>query len=592
MPRYAYIPVHKTTNDIPPHLTIDEFQDKKVIKIDSTEISKEEYEWLKKELKESCYCFSCDSKMKFVAPKRKHQHFSHISRRECFAAESLAHASVKRNLYERFKKRGYKVAVERSFQFHNKQLYTDIAVMEKKDILAIEVQASPGIKLSTIAERTSTYAEADIPTAWVVILDSFFGEGKFTSTKENVLVHYDDGTSGYEEKLLPYSTATPFIVTSEIPKSFLFLMEQYKYIIAVNHEGHFFMIRRVKIEGYVFEIYRIEQDKVVDTLLKTDITTLVYRSADKHEDPDHELLHNDGNHKEEDESLEGEKLLEEWGIPFDTAYQEEQEQLKTETAIDILQIIEETKKREQLHNKKERLLEAYNQQIIESVEHLKAAKQSFQDLEHKLSVQYSEIEELNLKRVKDKELDEINERKQAEIELKKREQADLQLYLQHERTKKESMKKERSESEERAIKLNPLLQSIGEFFHSHTVDDLKRLKFSYIGLSHYVYNYLDNDSLGAIPYREFEAYLDRDLHELLNQVFIEKEGNERIERQNAEDQQKKNKLCESIQEMQLQADFFIVRDIDAWRSKSLQEVEKLHKRVKAHYQKLTQLTLF
>ncbi|MGE7219231.1 competence protein CoiA family protein [Priestia koreensis] len=592
MPRYAYIPVHNVTNNIPPHLTIDEFQDKKVIKIDSTEISKEEYEWLKKELKESCYCFSCDSKMKFVAPKNKHQHFSHISRRECFAAESLAHASVKRNLYERFKKRGYKVAVERSFQFHNKQLYTDIAVMEKKDILAIEVQASPGIKLSTIAERTSTYAEADIPTAWVVILDSFFGEGKFTSTKENVLVHYDDGTSGYEEKLLPYTAATPFIVTSEIPKSFLFLMEQYKYIIAVNHEGHFFMIRRVKIEGDVFEIYRIEQDKVVDTLLKTDIRTIVYHSEDKHEDPDHELLHNDGSHKEEDELLEGGKLLEEWGIPFDTAYQEEQEQLKTETAIDILQIIEETKKREQLHNKKERLLKAYNQQIIETVEHLKAIKQAFHDLEHKLSVQYTEIEQLNLKRVKEKELDEINEKKQAEIERKKREQADLQLYLEHERTKKERMKKERSESEERAIELNPLLQSIREFFLSHTVDDLKRLKFSYIDLSYYVYDYLESKSLIAIHYSEFRKCLDNDLHQLLNQILIQKDQNPQSIRESTQDQKEKEKLCKSIQEIQLKTNCFIERDIAKLRGKSLKELKKTYKILTGYYHKKAQMTLF
>jgi hypothetical protein len=212
------------------------------------------------------------------------------------------------------------------------------------------VQASPTIKLHTIAERTSTYAEAGIPTAWVVVLDSFFGEGNFTSTKEHVLVQHEDGSSSYEGRLLPFSTPTPFIVTIDIPKSFLFIMDHYKYVIAVNHEGHFFMIRRVEVTGELFEIYRIEQEKVVDSLLATEIKMIPYKADLPHEKPSHELEHTEGQHLEdEDWELEGEKLLKGRVIDFDKAYEEETEQLKNDTALDILKVIEETKRRELLH---------------------------------------------------------------------------------------------------------------------------------------------------------------------------------------------------------------------------------------------------
>lgn len=526
MPRYAYIPIN---NDYQPKIfltEIEEFQNRKVLKIDSTQIMREEYETLKKEIKDGCYCFSCDSRMKLRTPKGKHQHFAHYSRQDCFEAESLAHASVKRNLYERFKMRGYRVAVERSFRSYNKQLFTDVAVMQTEDILAIEVQASPTIKLHTIAERTSTYAEAGIPTAWVVVLDSFFGEGNFTSTKEHVLVRHEDGSSSYEGRLLPFSTPTPFIVTIDIPKSFLFIMDHYKYVIAVNHEGHFFMIRRVEVTGELFEIYRIEQEKVVDSLLATEIKVIPYRADLPHEKPSHELEHTEGQHPEDGNwELEGEKLLKGQVIDFDKAYEEEMEQLKNDTALDILKVIEETKRRERLHDKKRRLLESYDKLILQLLEKKKAIQSLNKELEYQLSVQYQQIEALLHERIREKEFEEEVKRRAEERERIRLKQLEYQKKMEEDRIEREAAEIERKHKEaEEKRATGSLLIHIQQFYESQSLDQLKQYYTPPIEIESIIYNafeYVQNKIGWTLNYPTFKRNLEDDILGLFKQIVIQ-----------------------------------------------------------------------
>jgi hypothetical protein len=565
LPKYAYIPIHADYQLRNSNTEIDEFENRRVLKIDSTKISKEEYDFLRKQLNDYCYCYACDSRMKLRKPSGKHQHFAHNSRKNCFEAESLAHASVKRNLYERFKKRGYKVALERSFKSLNKQLYTDVAVMEQTDILAIEVQASPTIKLSTIAERTTTYADSGIPTAWVIVLDTFFGKGNFTTTKQQVLVQHADGTSSYEEKLLPYSESTPFIVTSEIPKSFLFIMDHYKYVIAVNYDGHFFMIRRTEITGNVFQIYRIEQGKVVDSLLETDITRIDYKSENKnHDNPLHELKHTDGEHNvgdwEEDFILEGERLL---GIDFRKAYLEEQEQLKHDTALNILEIIRETKRRELLHAKKLGLLESYNRQINELISERSRILSIIQDMNHQLQKQFQQIEENIHKEEKEKEAEKerarqaaaeeqrLKEQKKHEEESRVREDKRQQeereynrlLELEEEKELEEYNKRvevlnkarlemdKKQEQEERAIK--SLLAYVQEYLESLSLEELYRLytpvpPYLKENIYYFSFEYVKTKVTDTLYYHAFRRSLAKDIDILFDQAVLHKQNEAEI----------------------------------------------------------------
>jgi hypothetical protein len=465
VPRYAYLPYAENYKNSLVNIEVEEFKEKKVIAVDSTKITFDEHNSIKKDFKESYYCYVCDTRMGLRRPKNKHPHFFHLDGRDCFEAESLVHAEVKKNLYDRFKKQGFKVMFERVFKAKNKKVRTDVAVMQKKDILAVEVQASPSIKRATIAERTNAYASAGIPTAWVVVLDSFFGEGNFTSTKEQVLVKNDDGTSSYEERLLPYEKPTLFTVTVEIPKSFDYLLDTYKYIVAVNHEGHFFVIRRKEVTGSALEIYRVEQNKVVNTLLATDIITMDYESDnDKETKLPYDLEHTDGQHFDEEVDFEFMSVFKKMGvIDFVKAFLEEQKQLEHETAIDILSVIEETKLRERMHAKKTLLMNELDQDIINLREEYKHFKNVINlmkvELNNKLEEMQSRQEKL-AKEIEIKKEEKLRARK-AQQELAVKQEMIRKREIEEEKQKK-SIKKYREMEKKKEEKLKEVLLAKAE----------------------------------------------------------------------------------------------------------------------------------
>ncbi|WP_216830737.1 competence protein CoiA family protein [Alkalihalobacterium elongatum] len=609
MPRYAYIPFNDTYKTKLYNLETDEFRGKKVFKVDSTTLSDEELSLIKNSFKESFYCFSCDSKMKFRKLTNRHNHFAHISRKDCFEAESLAHSSVKKDLYERFRKRGYEVSVERVFRSNQKQVRTDVAVIKKSDVLAIEVQASASIKRSTIAERTNTYSENGIPTAWVLVLDSFFGEGNFTSTKEEILVKNEDGTSRYEEKLLPYSKATPFVITVDTPKSFNFLLEIYKYIIAVNHEGHFFVIRRTDVTGNTLEIFRMEQDKVVDSLLNTEIKTIDYTSQ-KREDkkPIYELQHTEGIHSDETE-YEGEKVLRGYNIDFNQAFEEEQEQIKNDKPIDIIQVIEETKKREKLYAKKKLILDSLNQELLNLNDENLAICSIYSHLEESLKRQFKDIENKYRKKIEKSQLDKDQEKLRL-----------LEQQRKNEVEKGDNLKKGKSnnytEKNNRVKSL--LLNEVKKKFEKKSLNQLipyvsKYSPYIRESLFNYMIEQLEK-SVKEISNEVFDIYeiqavemgvilksviqgkneTQRTDHTLStkDEVVYDNSNHKLNEEQLIHENKQKDKLCKEIEEMQNNTGISIVKSIEELRKRKLKEIREIHRNVSMQYERLTQLSLF
>ncbi|WP_100334130.1 competence protein CoiA family protein [Bacillus alkalisoli] len=583
MPRYAYIPFNANYIEKLPNVEEDYFRDYKVFRVDSTTITDSECSIIKKELR-GFFCYSCDSKMKFRNQKNRHNHFAHISKKECFEAESLAHASVKKDLYNRFKNRGYKVAMERTFKSGIKKVRTDVAVIEMSDILAIEVQASPSIKRSTIAERTNAYANEAIPTAWVIVLDSFFGKGNFTSTKESVLVKNEDGTSSYVERLLPYSVSTPFVITVDVPKSFYFILDIYKYVVAVSHDGHFFMIRRTDIIGDNLEIFRVQQEKVVDTLLATELISIDYIPESKvNNKPLDELEHRDGLHLDDNIELEGERLLKEFGIDFNKAYEEEIEQLKSDEPLDILLVIEETKRREKLNSKKIQLLNQLDKQIIELREQFYTIQAIYVEMEDRL-------EELAIR-----------------IEMERMEQEQTRKLQEHYKEQK-PVKELLLTQVEKSFKE----KSLGQLTTFSTVNFpyITEPLFTYVidRLKRDIREVLDNDMDIDLEALEIGLLLNKVIMEKKKKIEEQKQQlkeeqekkeslrklveNKRNEEQLSFENEQKEKLCDEINKMQSDLGTTIVRDINKLKQKNLKEVKEIHRSVLNQYERMSQMSLF
>ena len=92
--------------------------------------------------------------------------------------------------------------------------------------MAIEVQAS-NIRISNIARRTNIYFEENVPTAWVLILDSFFppketevnGEKVYTDSYSGTRIsNFNLETNSYEYTYISPLKREYFFVTGQIIK--------------------------------------------------------------------------------------------------------------------------------------------------------------------------------------------------------------------------------------------------------------------------------------------------------------------------------------------------------------------------------------
>ncbi|MGH1326519.1 competence protein CoiA family protein [Bacillus pretiosus] len=301
--QYSYIKYFDGWKKIFPSGNLIEFQKKSYIELDSMIIDNEKEAKLIKGRKAlyQAICPICQDIMSFNKGSKavnKNPYFFHLDKEQCFSFESLAHARTKKYLYELFSKAGYIVKEERR---HKDISRADVAVLQtidgKEELkLAIEVQAS-NIRTSNIAKRTNIYFEENVPTAWVLILDSFFppkekeanGEKVYTDSYSGTRISsFNPETNSYEYTYISPLKEEYFFVTGGNNKTFNYLMDIYHVIVTVDHNGHVFLIRRtpesskLRIDALlenreystqddIFLINRIVESDIVPILLETEL---------------------------------------------------------------------------------------------------------------------------------------------------------------------------------------------------------------------------------------------------------------------------------------------------------------------------------
>ncbi|TKI12370.1 hypothetical protein FC696_13180 [Bacillus wiedmannii] len=301
--QYSYIEYFDGWEKIFSSGNLIEFQEKSYIELDSMIIDNEKEAKLIKGRKAlyQAICPICQDIMSFNKGSKtvnKNPYFFHLDKEQCFSFESLAHARTKKYLYELFSKAGYIVKEEKR---HKDISRADVAVLQtidgKEELkLAIEVQAS-NIRTSNIAKRTNIYFEENVPTAWVLILDSFFppkekelnGEKIYTDSYSGTRISsFNPETNSYEYTYISPLKEEYFFITGENNKAFNYLMDVYHVIVTVDHNGHVFLIRRTpessklrvdallenrehSTQDDIFLVNRIAEPDIVPVLLETEL---------------------------------------------------------------------------------------------------------------------------------------------------------------------------------------------------------------------------------------------------------------------------------------------------------------------------------
>ncbi|QWH64104.1 hypothetical protein EXW39_28900 (plasmid) [Bacillus mycoides] len=301
--QYSYIEYFDGWNKTFPSGNLVEFQKKNYIELDSMIIDNDkEAKYIKgRKALYQAKCPICQDLLSFNKGSKivnKNPYFFHLDKEHCFSFESLAHARTKKYLYELFNKAGYIVKEEKR---HKDISRADVAVLQTVDgkeelKLAIEVQAS-NIRTSNIARRTNIYFEENVPTAWVLILDSFFppketevnGEKVYTDSYSGTRIsNFNPETNSYEYTYISPLKEEYFFVTGVNNKAFNYLMDVYNVIVTVDHNGHVFLIRRTpessklrvdallenrehSTQDDIFLVNRIAESDIVPVLLETEL---------------------------------------------------------------------------------------------------------------------------------------------------------------------------------------------------------------------------------------------------------------------------------------------------------------------------------
>lgn len=301
--QYSYIEYFDSWEKIFPSGNLIEFQQKSYIELDSMVIDNDkEAKYIKgRKALYQAKCPICQDVMSFNKGSKtvnKNPYFFHLDKEQCFSFESLAHAKTKKYLYELFSKAGYIVKEEKR---HKDISRADVAVLQtidgKEELkLAIEVQAS-NIRTSNITKRTNIYFEENVPTAWVLILDSFFppkekevnGEKIYTDSYSGTRISsFNPETNSYEYTYISPLKEEYFFITGENNKAFNYLMDIYHVIVTVDHNGHVFLIRRTpessklrvdallenrehSTQDDIFLVNRIAEPDIVPVLLETEL---------------------------------------------------------------------------------------------------------------------------------------------------------------------------------------------------------------------------------------------------------------------------------------------------------------------------------
>lgn len=310
--QYSYIEYFSGWEKIFPSGNLVEFQKKSYIELDSMIIDNDkEAKHIKgRKALYQAKCPICQDTMSFNKGSKiinKNPYFFHLDKEQCFSFESLAHAKTKKYLYKLFSNAGYIVKEEKR---HKDISCADVAVLQTVDgkeelKLAIEVQAS-NIRISNIARRTNIYFEENIPTAWVLILDSFFPPKKTEINGEKIykdsysgtrVSSFNQLTNSYEYTYISPLKEEYFFVTGTNNKIFNYLMDLYNVIVTVDHNGHVFLIRRTpessklrvnallenrehSTQDDIFLVNRIAEPDIVPILLETELLLAHHREND------------------------------------------------------------------------------------------------------------------------------------------------------------------------------------------------------------------------------------------------------------------------------------------------------------------------
>lgn len=252
MAQYAFFKYIENWEQITQSGILEKMSEHQFIRIDAEVISPNEIAKLKS-LNIPLICPICEERMYFNKGylrikdhgeyENKSPYFYHSIKDACHFAESLPHALTKRFLFTKLKDAGYVVKEEYRHNVEGKRVRADVAAFigggDAPTLkFVVEVQASSGL-LSSLTKKINAYYTEGIPTAWVLLLDDFFMG--YTGTT-NIIFNPLSGE--YESKPLEPGEENYFVVTGKDSKIFTSLMNEYGYILAINNNGHVYLIRR------------------------------------------------------------------------------------------------------------------------------------------------------------------------------------------------------------------------------------------------------------------------------------------------------------------------------------------------------------
>jgi hypothetical protein len=446
------------------------------------------------------YCLSCDKQVFFRHYKAKHDHFYHRNSPDCKLPESIEHLLVKMEIYKYLKKAGYEAKLEKTFFRGHLKARADVFAKGGKEELVVEVQASNSIAINTIRKRNTIYAGAGIPTAWVIVLDTFFN--KYTGTVTTQIVKHEDGTSSSIRVDLPYDKQEVFQIIGETPKAFDFLIDKYHYVITISSEGKFFLIRK-DINGTVYNITRIPTSDLVQSLLSTPLIDMDYEDSPNSKAEKPLIFLGDEGTGDHPSPTIPESIF----IDFENGRLDEQERLKTEEPFDTVALIQalnkarEERARETLNELRYKPKFDYWKQQNEMIYDQKKFNFSKikEDLEKKLITQWNAIEERVYKERFEPGLTIFKQKLKEELsrlswKLKKLEELYLNMYkqkanqlailknrftaLENERIKQESLTRARIiYGEEVGSKLSniPLYEELNQRYKERTMREREEL---------------------------------------------------------------------------------------------------------------------
>lgn len=303
MTQWAYLPYFEEWEEYLPNASIQEFKESEWIELNSATLTMSEVTYIRKLHrlgKETPVCAYCHSHMKYDAGftrpdgMQRAPSFKHYRRRNCFQYESLAHAATKKFIFSRLESAGYRV-YESAYPLNGQKLHADVAAYKEKDKLRMvtEVLATPP-RLDHMIRKMNTFAMEHAPTAWVLLLDSFFAHG----VTGGVNYRQDMSKAGeitYKATPMETGTMDNFIVIGAESRVFSFLIDQYGYAIGIYQPGYVFLIKRdmaneetrqlrlLRGQSWdfgddVFMITRIADKDIVPTLLHTPLLQFQHES--------------------------------------------------------------------------------------------------------------------------------------------------------------------------------------------------------------------------------------------------------------------------------------------------------------------------